>query len=418
MTAEPEHPGMSSPDSSGRFIQRLVVGVALLNLIVAGLAWYSLERSRVRYNERAAITTQNISRILDENLTGILARVDLALQSVVDEAERQLAQGPIRTVPFNAFILREHARLPELAVLRATDPEGEAVFGPTARAANSASLAHRDYFKHLKATPSAGLVISEPLIGGISGKWMVVLARRINGPDGAFAGLVYAGVTLDYLTQSFSRLDVGKLGSITLIEPDGTLIARYPEGPAAGVAVGQRISSTKLNEMIRANGTEGVYRSRSRVDSIEKTFSFRRLGGVHPFYVLVGLATPEYLAEWRSEAWHLAAFIAVFLALTGISTALIAREWQRAAREAAERVRAQARLTRQKEALEAMLARTKRLEGLISICMHCKKINNQQASWEQLEKYLSDHSDALFSHGICPDCLRTRYPDLGRPWKD
>jgi hypothetical protein len=132
----------------------------------------------------------------------------------------------------------------------------------------------------------------------------------------------------------------------------------------------------------------------------------------------VGLATPEYLAEWRSEAWHLAAFIAVFLALTGISTALIAREWQRAAREAAERVRAQARLTRQKEALEAMLARTKRLEGLISICMHCKKINNQQASWEQLEKYLSDHSDALFSHGICPDCLRTRYPDLGRPWKD
>lgn len=50
------------------------------------------------------------------------------------------------------------------------------------------------------------------------------------------------------------------------------------------------------------------------------------------------------------------------------------------------------------------LSRTKRLEGIISICMYCKKIDNKDESWELLEKYISQHSDARFSHGICPEC--------------
>lgn len=61
-------------------------------------------------------------------------------------------------------------------------------------------------------------------------------------------------------------------------------------------------------------------------------------------------------------------------------------------------------LIRQKEALETTLTRIKRLEGIISICMYCKKIRTEQDGWEQLEKYITEHSDAQFSHGICPDC--------------
>ena len=62
-------------------------------------------------------------------------------------------------------------------------------------------------------------------------------------------------------------------------------------------------------------------------------------------------------------------------------------------------------LTRQKEALEATLGRIKRLEGLLSICMQCKKIRSGTNDWHQLEKYISEHSDAVFSHGLCPECF-------------
>lgn len=44
------------------------------------------------------------------------------------------------------------------------------------------------------------------------------------------------------------------------------------------------------------------------------------------------------------------------------------------------------------------------LKGIIPICSYCHRIRNDDEVWEQLEKYISNHSDALFSHGICPDC--------------
>jgi diguanylate cyclase len=55
--------------------------------------------------------------------------------------------------------------------------------------------------------------------------------------------------------------------------------------------------------------------------------------------------------------------------------------------------------------LETALATVKRLEGVIPICGVCKKIRDDKESWQQLEQYISEHSDALFSHGLCPDCF-------------
>lgn len=55
--------------------------------------------------------------------------------------------------------------------------------------------------------------------------------------------------------------------------------------------------------------------------------------------------------------------------------------------------------------LEAALAMVKKLEGIIPICGICKKIRNDEESWQQLEQYISEHSEALFSHGLCPDCF-------------
>jgi len=53
---------------------------------------------------------------------------------------------------------------------------------------------------------------------------------------------------------------------------------------------------------------------------------------------------------------------------------------------------------------EEAVAHVKQLEGIIPICMHCKKIRDDQKSWQQLEQYISNHSEARFSHGICPEC--------------
>ncbi|HEX9082323.1 MAG TPA: PAS domain S-box protein [Holophagaceae bacterium] len=63
-----------------------------------------------------------------------------------------------------------------------------------------------------------------------------------------------------------------------------------------------------------------------------------------------------------------------------------------------ERVEAQEALTRAQE------AQIHALQGLLPICMTCKKIRNDQGEWEALEKYLHEHSEATLSHGFCPEC--------------
>ncbi|MFH2092633.1 MAG: response regulator [Pseudomonadota bacterium] len=62
--------------------------------------------------------------------------------------------------------------------------------------------------------------------------------------------------------------------------------------------------------------------------------------------------------------------------------------------------------------LSAALDKIKTLEGIIPICCVCKKIRDDKGYWEQIELYISKHSKAAFSHGICPDCMKIQYPDF------
>ncbi len=55
--------------------------------------------------------------------------------------------------------------------------------------------------------------------------------------------------------------------------------------------------------------------------------------------------------------------------------------------------------------LEDALARVKQLQGLLPICSYCKKIRNDSNYWQQVEGFIRDHSEAKFTHGICPDCF-------------
>jgi len=62
--------------------------------------------------------------------------------------------------------------------------------------------------------------------------------------------------------------------------------------------------------------------------------------------------------------------------------------------------------------LKAALLKVKTLSGLLPICAACKKIRDDKGYWNQIETYIRDHSDAKFSHGICPECAQKLYPDL------
>jgi len=62
--------------------------------------------------------------------------------------------------------------------------------------------------------------------------------------------------------------------------------------------------------------------------------------------------------------------------------------------------------------LQAALSRIKTLEGMLPICSHCKKIRDDDGRWHEISNFIQDHSQAEFTHGICPDCITKYYPEF------
>jgi len=62
--------------------------------------------------------------------------------------------------------------------------------------------------------------------------------------------------------------------------------------------------------------------------------------------------------------------------------------------------------------LQEALSRVKMLSGLLPICANCKRIRDEAGRWQQVEVYVHEHSQADFTHGICPECAHKLYPEI------
>ena len=93
----------------------------------------------------------------------------------------------------------------------------------------------------------------------------------------------------------------------------------------------------------------------------------------------------------------------LLFAMTGLGISFLAEQLRRARLDAEqESHRRQLLITELRESMENVRA----LHGLLPICASCKKIRDDRGYWQQLEVYIRDHSEADFSHGLCPDCAK------------
>jgi preprotein translocase subunit YajC len=93
--------------------------------------------------------------------------------------------------------------------------------------------------------------------------------------------------------------------------------------------------------------------------------------------------------------------VAIFIGIAGVVTFL-----------STQRKRADEERKRLILELQETLDKVRMLSGLLPICASCKRIRNDKGYWEQIEIYIRDHSEAEFTHGICPECREKLYPEL------
>ncbi len=147
-------------------------------------------------------------------------------------------------------------------------------------------LSDREHFKVHVHQDSGQLFVSKPVIGRATGKWSLQLTRRINHPDGSFAGVVVLSIDPTYFTEFYGELNLGPGGLKALYGMDG--IARVRRvGDQTGF--GSDASHSPLFEKLVKQNPSGSYVQQSVVDGVERLYFYRTLPG----YSMVALAAVD-----------------------------------------------------------------------------------------------------------------------------
>ncbi len=107
----------------------------------------------------------------------------------------------------------------------------------------------------------------------------------------------------------------------------------------------------------------------------------------------------------QHERWQVDELLTVVIFLVFALSLFSLRRWR-------DVIVSERDLAHRNEELQKALSEIKQLKGIIPICSGCKKIRQDTGFWQHVEEYVRDHSDAEFSHGICPDCMKQLYPSL------
>jgi len=325
------------------------IGFSLASVVVFcifGLAY--LWNSNI---ERTQLLTENLSQSVEQDIFGLVKNIDVALQHSSDEIGRQIREGKPNKELITRFLARQQELLPGTDLLRATDAEGVAVYG-VGIPQTPASVGQRDYYKKLRDDPQAGLVISEPVVGKISQKWIWLMARRYDRPDGTFGGLIYGSSFIDVIQQKFKQLKLPKGSVVVLRDRTMKLIARNTFGIEQDIAIGDARISAEFKSALTAQPLAGSFQSGPTTpDGVPRIYSYK-FNQEYGFVVLVGIPVDAALQEWR----EVAASVGLLLVLTACGYIYFARALGRSWRQQRNDMQAlrdsQAQLQLAKEAAE------------------------------------------------------------------
>lgn len=322
--------GYPKPETTG-FLVWLTLGVLVLNVFLVTYSAYTLSGSRDEAEDSAANWTQNLALALERETAGIISATDIALRAVIDEAERQLTAGGIDGKALGAYIERVHQRIPYSDGVRLSDAKGILRYGSGVVAERQIDVSDREHFKVLLDQQRDELVVSKPQKSRANGNWVIVFARRISGPDGAFAGMAFIPVPVATLTKTFSRMAIPANASITLRGFDLGVIARYPAPLGGTEHVGQSTVGKQFIDLLAKGMAEGRFQAVTPLDGIARLLYFRKVG-TYPLYLIVGRAEAEYLAEWNRERIRHGITVVAFFFLTLTLWSLIFWYWRRLAK--------------------------------------------------------------------------------------
>jgi signal transduction histidine kinase/CheY-like chemotaxis protein len=355
-TRNPDTSHQASADAAAStgFQRWLVLAVFAVNLVIIFIGVQSLSNSRAQTVAQVRNTTANLATLLEANIAESARRIDLALSSIADTLEHQRSDQHFSDANVELLLKRHQERIPEVDAFRVTNAQGQVLWGKGVDRSKPANYADREFFGQHQASPGARMIVSEPLLGRISGLQVIGFSRSWRNPDGSFAGVISAAVPIGHFAGLLSRLELGQHGSAVIRHENTGLITRFPPVEGSAGQVGDKKVSKEFLAVLEAGKAADSFHTPNAPDGIERTYAFRRISNM-PAVMTVGMAPQDYFDAWYKEVRNTVILLGAFAILSLMFAWQIHRYWQRHLRDLAARTQAEGKLQAHQEKLEELV---------------------------------------------------------------
>jgi two-component system, sensor histidine kinase and response regulator len=296
----------------------------LLNALVLALVLLSLQRSRDDDRKQAVVTSQNIAQLVERDVIDSFERVDRELLLASDQFQGVAEADEAGARTRNDFLALAFSRQADFESLGMADAQGNVIYDTNLASLTRPNVVERDFFVGLRDDPQTQRIVARSRPGKGNDETGLIIARRVEKRTGGFAGVVYAAVGLDRLHSAISGVDLGQNGIVSIRGPDFGLLVRHPKLSKIDAATDPRTISNAFRQALLADPGAGSFTSKSPYDGVERTNSYRKLSG-YPFYVIVGIATDDYLQPWRQKSIPIVVLAAFFSLSTFVLSELLHR---------------------------------------------------------------------------------------------
>ena len=287
--------------------------IFLLGLSASAVVW-TIWQLRTDAISAAVSETGNIASVLAVQLSRSLKSIDTALLEIKRSVEAQGIESPstlqdaINRGQFPESMAKYLARLPEVFSIAIADREGQIVVSTIGSSATRFNVAGRDFFWKARDRRDGQLTASIPAINRINDKQTIVFSRRLEDSKGNFVGIVLAGVNTKYFEDIYSAIQSVNSLLFTLLEPDGIILFRHPDGANA---TGKELSNKAiwLDALSKGEGGFSVF---GQADSTIRYVSIRKVPE-YPLIVDISVTEATGLAIWRQRATAIGLGSAIFL---------------------------------------------------------------------------------------------------------
>ena len=310
-----------------RRVKLLAALLAVLLALLIAATWLFaiqlLDQQREVHIAAAHRETANMAKALDEHIVRTFLAADSVLLNIkgrIESAPRPLEQADLDEM------LR--TQKPILTVVAAADADGW--ISDSAPASSRVSVADREIFRAHIERDSGTLFVGPPIIGRVSGKWSINISRRINRADGSFAGVVIAGIDIEYFDRFYKEVDLGTDSLISVIGRDGIVRLRRT---ADGFSAGQTVRESPPVKRVAGGEKKGSLVLVVPTESKRRIASFRALEQL-PLVVVVAKSEAEVLREYmqsRKTYFAVCGVLTLMLLLVGALAALALRAYRASA---------------------------------------------------------------------------------------